>query len=195
MFISLKKKQWVGINFTLPYLLIANRLILIRFPSIMLLFSTPLSDQKFLLRTPILIAFTSVSPYFTLITLTAAVAKAPTYSERTVNGTRYYSKAPIQKTKKAKNLAWSRRVGRSQSQDFRHQALDPSEVQTVTILDVFFPLNSIRLRKGHLSYLFLINWSFVTLAKIVISHIPQILPWYIVLGYKTSILVYCAEKR
>ena len=50
---------------------------------------------------------------------------------------------------------------------------------------MYFSLNSICLRKGHLSHLFLINWSFVTLLKIGISHTPQILPWYIVLGCKT----------
>jgi len=167
----------------------------------MLLFSTPLSDQKFLLRTPVLTAF-AIYFCFSLFhshNINSSSSQSTNLLKMNSYGARYYSKAPIQKTKKAKNLAWSHRVGRSQCQDFRHQALDPSKVQTevwsFTILDVFFPLNLIRLREGHLSYLFLINWSFVTLPKIVISHIPQILPWYIVLGYKTRILVYCAEKR
>lgn len=54
------------------------------------------------------------------------------------------SRPPYKKTEEAKNLAWSHRVGRSQSQDFRHQAPNfyPSEVQTQvqgsTMLDVFF---------------------------------------------------------
>lgn len=105
-------------------------------------------------------------------------------------GARYYSKAPRQKTKKAKNLAWSHRAGRSQSQDFRPQLLISIPVKfklkcEVLPSQMYFSLNSICLRKGHLSHLFLINWSFVTLLKIGISHTPQILPWYIVLGCKT----------
>lgn len=51
---------------------------------------------------------------------------------------------------------------------------------------MYSSLNSIYLRKGHLSHLLFINWSFVTLPKVVVSPMPQILPWYTVLGYKTS---------